>query len=126
MVKLDHAHLFCSDIAAVTRYYESMFGARVVYDRELAGSRVVRIDLGGTALHLYDQSPRGAGRPLVHHLGLRTDGLDELVAHMRAQGAVFRKGIVEDTAFRYAMCEAPDGLLLELYEVKPGGDWMLG
>jgi catechol 2,3-dioxygenase-like lactoylglutathione lyase family enzyme len=125
MVKLDHAHLFCSDIAAATRYYETMFGARVVYDTKLVGSRVVRIDFGGTALHLYDQPPRGADRPLVHHLGLRTDDLDALVGHMRAQGAVFRKGIVEDTAFRYAMCEAPDGLLLELYEVKPEGNWML-
>jgi len=43
----------------------------------------VRLDLGGAALHLYDQPPRGGGRPLVHHLGLRTDDLDELVGHVR-------------------------------------------
>ena len=45
---------------------------------------------------------------------------------MQENGVVFRKGIVEATPFRYAMCEAPDGVLLELYEVKPGGEWMVG
>ncbi|MSP97996.1 MAG: VOC family protein [Betaproteobacteria bacterium] len=126
MVTLDHAHLFCSDIARATSYYETMFGARIVYDAMLAGSRTVRLEIGSAALHLYDQPPSGSGRPLVHHLGLRTDDLIGLVAHMRAHGAVFRKDISEETAFRYVMCEAPDGLLLELYEVKLGGEWMLG
>ena len=38
---------------------------------------------------------------------------------------VFRKEITEDKNFRYVMCEAPDGILLELYEVKAGAEWML-
>lgn len=106
-------------------FYRTMFGARVIYDTELVGRRNVRLDIGGAALHVYDQLPRSADRGLIHHLGIRTDDLDGLMAHMRAHGVVFRKGIAEDQHFRYVMCEAPDGVLLELYEVKAGVEWMV-
>ena len=108
------------------RFYTTMFAARVVYDTQLVGQRNVRLDIGGMALHVYDQPPRSADRGLMHHLGILTDDLDGLVSHMWGQGVVFRKDITEDDAFRYIMCEAPDGILLELYEVKPGCEWMLG
>jgi catechol 2,3-dioxygenase-like lactoylglutathione lyase family enzyme len=127
MVRLDHVHLFSSDPDAAARWYATMLGGRVVYDATVAGVRGVRIEIGdGLALQLYDQKPRGAERLLVHHLGLRTDDVAALVAHMAANGVAFRKPIAEDAAFRYAMCEGPDGILLELYQVKPGGEWMLG
>ncbi|HET7874408.1 MAG TPA: VOC family protein [Methylomirabilota bacterium] len=123
--RLDHVHIFASNLDATMRFYATMFGARVVYDTMLAGARNVRLDLGGGALHVYDQPPRSADRGLIHHLGIRTDDLDALVAHMKAHGVMFRKPISEDPAFRYVMCEAPDGVLLELYQVKPGAEWML-
>lgn len=125
MIRLDHVHIFASDVQATVAFYRTMFGARVVYDAELVGKRNVRLDIGGTAIHIYDQRPRSADRGLVHHLGMRTDNLDRLAAHMKANGVVFRKAITEDNAFRYVMCEAPDGVLLELYEVKPGCEWMI-
>lgn len=125
MTHLDHVHIFASDINQTVAFYHTMFNARVVYDTELVGQRNVRLDLGGLALHLYDQHPRSADRGLMHHLGILTDELDHLVTHMQAHGVTFRKAITEDAAFRYIMCEAPDGILLELYEVKPGCEWML-
>lgn len=125
MNRLDHAHLFSSDIEKTARWYVTMLGAEVIYDTELVGHRNVRLEIGGGALHVYEQPPRGPGRQIVHHLGIRTDALRGLVAHMQAQGHRFHKAITEEPAFRYVMCEAPDGLLLELYEVKPGGEWMI-
>jgi catechol 2,3-dioxygenase-like lactoylglutathione lyase family enzyme len=126
MLYLDHVHLFASDVEKTITFYQTMFGARVIYDALLVGQRNVRIQIGGMAIHIYDQPPRSADRGLVHHLGIRTDDLDGLVAHMQKNGVAFRKSITEDSAFRYTMCEAPDGVLLELYEVKPGGEWMVG
>lgn len=126
MIRLDHAHIFASDIDATIAFWQTMFGARVVFDEALVGQRNVRLDIGGGALHLYDQPPRGLDRGLVHHLGIRTDDLPGLVAHMQAHGAIFRKPISEQPSFRYVMFEAPDGLLLKLYEVKPGGREMFG
>lgn len=126
MNRLDHAHIFSSDIEKTIDFYRTMLGARVVYDSELVGQRNVRLDIGGNAIHVYDQSPRGAGRDLVHHLGILTDDLDALVRHMEEQGVQFPRAIREANSFRYTMCEAPDGLLLELYQVKDGGEWMVG
>jgi len=107
-------------------FYATMFGAEVVYDTLLMGKRNVRLDIGGMAMHVYDQKPRSADRGLVNHLGMRTDDLDSLVKHMQAKGVTFRKTITEAESFRYVMCEAPDGVLLELYQVKEGGEWMVG
>ncbi len=125
ITRLDHVHIFASNMAETIRFYTMMFDAKVVYDSQLVGQRNVSLDLGGLAIHIYDQPPRSRDRGLVHHLGLLTDDLPGLMAHMQARGVTFRKAITEDTAFRYVMCEAPDGVLLELYEVKPGGEWML-
>lgn len=125
-VQLDHAHIFASDIEATVAFYREMFGARVVYDRELVGRRNVRLEMGGLAIHVYDHPPREGRGGVVHHLGLRTDDLDALVARMEARGLVFPRGIREAESFRYIMCEAPDGLLLELYQVRPGHEWMTG
>ena len=125
MNRLDHAHIFSSNIEQTVRWYVAMLGAEVIYDTELVGHRNVRLEIGGGALHVYEQPPRGPGRQIVHHLGIRTDDLRGLVAHMQAQGHRFHKAITEEPAFRYVMCEAPDGLLLEMYEVKPGGEWMI-
>lgn len=125
ITRLDHVHIFASNMAETIDFYTTMFEAKVVYDTQLVGQRNVRLDLGGLAIHIYDQPPRSRDRGLVHHLGLLTDDLSGLVARMHDRGVTFRKVITEDTAFRYIMCEAPDGILLELYEVKPGGTWML-
>jgi len=125
VIRLDHTHIFASHIETTVNFYRTMFGARVVYDTGLVGRRNVRLDIGGTALHAYDQLPRSADRGLIHHLGIRTDDLDGLIAHMRANSVVFRKEITEDQHFRYVMCEAPDGVLLELYEVQAGAEWMV-
>jgi catechol 2,3-dioxygenase-like lactoylglutathione lyase family enzyme len=125
VIRLDHTHIFASHLEATVHFYRTMFGARVVYDTRLVGRRNVRLDIGGTALHLYDQAPRSADRGLIHHLGIRTDDLDGHIVHMRANGVVFRKEITEDQHFRYITCEAQDGVLLELYEVKAGAEWMV-
>ncbi len=126
MICLDHVHIFASNMENTLSFYQTMFGARIVYDTLLVGQRNVRIDIGGHAMHIYDQRPRSADRGLVNHIGIRTDDLDALVSHMQAHGVTFRKGITDDPAFRYIMCEAPDGMLVELYQVKPGGGWMVG
>ena len=126
MICLDHVHIFSSDVEKTIHFYTSMFDAQVVYDTPLMGKRNIRLDIGGMAMHVYDQKPRSADRGLVNHLGIRTDDLDSLVKRMQAKGVTFRKAITEAESFRYVMCEAPDGVLLELYQVKEGGEWMVG
>lgn len=121
-VSLDHAHIFASDVAATIGFFESMLGARVVWDEEAAGVRNVRLRVGRGFVQLYDQPPKG-GQGVVHHLGIETDDLDQLVASMKAAGFAIRNPIRELPKFRYVMIAGPDNLLLELFECREPQRW---
>jgi len=116
MNDLHHAHIFASDLSASVAWYRTMLGGEVAYDGDFGGARNVFMRIGSGRLHLYDQLPRGSASA-VHHLGFRSGDLAGLVTHMRAQGIEFRGDIHEYGFWRYIMCAAPDGVLLELFEV---------
>ncbi len=110
-----HAHLFCQDIDATIAWWRDMLGAEVAVDEDLAGSRNVFLKVGVGRLHLYDQPSADEGRSAIHHLGVRSDDLPALVAHMTAKGAEFRSSIREHGSWRYIMVAAPDNVLVELF-----------
>jgi len=114
---LHHIHLFCSDLSATVRWWSEMLDATVEFDGDFGGARNVFLRVGAGRLHLYDQPPRDRQRSAVHHVGIRTDDLPGLVERMISRGAAFRTGIREFGAWRYIMAEAPDGVLLELFQV---------
>lgn len=115
---LHHVHLFAADLGRTLAFYRDLLGAEVVLDLELAGARNVFLRLGQGRIHLYDQPPRDDGHGAVHHLGIQTDDLEGLVARLRAGGVSFRKPIADFGLWRYVMAPGPDGVLLELFEVK--------
>ena len=114
--RLHHAHVFSSDIGATIRYWTDHLGATVTADETLLGARNVMIAVGDGRLNVYDQPPRSADRGPVHHLGIQTNDLERLVRRMAGAGVHFRKPITVGEGFRYVMTEAPDGILLELFE----------
>jgi catechol 2,3-dioxygenase-like lactoylglutathione lyase family enzyme len=116
-----HAHLFASDLDASLEFYRRWFGAEVAWDGTFAGVRNVFVRLGAGRLHFYDQAPRAHGRNAVHHLGIRVRGLESLIARMRDGGVALRSGIHRHLEGNYLMLEAPDGVLLELFEPDPAG-----
>jgi catechol 2,3-dioxygenase-like lactoylglutathione lyase family enzyme len=113
---LHHVHIFASDIAATVQWWRQMLGAEIVYDGDFGGARNVFMRVGGGGLNIYDQPPRGEVAGAIHHIGIQCEDLPALVDHMRAQGVAFRSGIREFGNWRYIMCAAPDGILLELFE----------
>ncbi len=42
---LHHVHLFASDLEKSIQFYCDMFGAKVIFDREMAGARNVLISI---------------------------------------------------------------------------------
>jgi catechol 2,3-dioxygenase-like lactoylglutathione lyase family enzyme len=124
-ISLDHAHLFCSDINRTLHFLQTMFDAELVWDEEAAGVRNVRLALGRSFIHLYEQPPRTAGAGTVHHLGIETDDLDALVQRMTAQGFTFRNPIRDTPRFRYVMVAAPDNLLIELFQCLEPARWKI-
>lgn len=116
---LHHPHLFASDIDATIAFYRTWFGAEVMHDGPYAGSRNVFMKIGIGAMHLYDQPPRGQGRGAIHHLGMQVSDLDALYARMKAGGVHLPNPIKRSDGGGYFMVEAPDGVLLEVFEPGP-------
>ena len=119
MRSLHHAHLMASDLEATLAFYAGHFGGEIVADLEFAGARNVFMRVGTGALHFYDQPPNQRGP--INHLGMCVDDLDACVAELAAAGHEPRP-IVDTGMGRYAMVEAPDGVLLEVFEPPPGLD----
>jgi catechol 2,3-dioxygenase-like lactoylglutathione lyase family enzyme len=113
---LHHVHLFASDLDESTRFYREMFGAEILFDESIAGVRNVLIRIGTGHITFYDQPSRGTGKSAVHHLGIYTDDISAVVAHMEAQGFNFRSPIRNLGYLKYIMLEGPDRVLIEVFE----------
>ncbi len=115
--RLHHAHLMASNVEETIRFWRDCFGAHVVADESMAGSRNVFLDIGGGRLNLYDQAPNHRGP--VNHLGVHVADLDVTVERLRTAG--WEPGPVKrDGPLTYAMVEGPDGLLLEVFHFAEG------
>lgn len=120
MIELHHVHLFASDLDAAVAWWREILGAEVAFDGAFGGARNVFLRVGTGRLHLYDQPPRAGAGGAIHHVGIRVQDLPGLVARMKERGIAFRSEIREFGWWRYIMCAAPDGVLLELFEVDLG------
>ncbi len=114
---LHHAHLFATNVDESIKFYKEMFGAKLLFDLEMAGARNIMIQIGTSKINFYDQPPKDLGRGTIHHLGIETDNLEALVEHMKSKGFQFRKDIRSFGPMKYVMAGAPDNVLLELFEV---------
>ena len=115
---LHHVHLFASDLDESIRFYCEMFGAEIIFDELVAGVRNVLIRIGTGHINFYDQPPRGIGKSAVHHLGIHTDDISALVAHMEAKGFDFGSPIRDFGDLKYIMLEGPDRILIEVFEKR--------
>jgi catechol 2,3-dioxygenase-like lactoylglutathione lyase family enzyme len=114
---LHHVHASASDVDASVSFYTEVSGGEMILDEVLAGARNVFIRIGDGRLHLYDQPPRHAGTGSIHHLGIRTDDMAGMVEKLQRHGVPLRKPVTELGGWRYVMVPAPDGVLIELFEV---------
>ncbi len=114
---IHHVHIFASDIEKSIKFYERFFGGKVVLDAEFAGARNVFMRIGNGRIHFYDQPPKNTGRGSIHHFGIQTDSIEEVVAKLKAGGIEFKKGITDLGVWKYIMIPAPDDILIELFQV---------
>jgi len=118
-VRLQHTHIFASDIDATLKFWQEMFGAQILFDSEMAGARNVMIAIGSGALNIYSQPPREGKGGAYHHLGIQTDDLDSLVEHMKSKGFHFQQPVKDYGFWKYVMALAPDNILLEIFQAIP-------
>lgn len=114
---LHHAHIFANDLQVTLGWWTRHLGARVLHDGVFAGSRNVLIGVGTGRINVYDQPPGDRGRGPVHHLGVRVRNLRDEWDRLRQEGVTSPNGLREHAGWRYVMIAAPDGVLVELFEI---------
>jgi catechol 2,3-dioxygenase-like lactoylglutathione lyase family enzyme len=114
---IHHVHIFASDLNKTIKFYEDAFDGKVVLDMELAGARNVFMRVGNGRIHFYDQPPKFSGRGSIHHFGIQTDDIEDVINKLKSMGVVFKKNITDAGFWKYIMVPAPDDILIELFEV---------
>ncbi len=112
-----HVHIFASDIDKSIKFYQEFFGGKVILDSELVGARNVFMKIGRGRLHFYDQPPKNPRRGSIHHFGIQTDNIEEVVDKLRSGGVSLKKNITDLGFWKYVMVPAPDDILIELLQV---------
>ena len=53
----------------------------------------------------------------IHHFGIQTDNIEEVVSKLISGGVVLKKGISDLGFWKYVMVPAPDEILIELFQI---------
>lgn len=123
----DHVHLRSPDPEETARYYERMFGARIIRSTQSDGRERLDLDLGGVAVFIAKVDPDKVGPPPeppfqgLEHLGLRVSGIDAAVAELKAKGAeVTREPTTIRPGVRIAFIRGPQNVHIELLDRNAG------
>ena len=114
---IHHVHLFASNLSETIAFYQNNFDGEVILDAELAGARNVFMRIGNGRIHFYDQAPKHAVRGNIHHFGIQTFNIMEVIRRLQSNGVVLQKEIADLGFWKYVMVPAPDDVLIELFEV---------
>lgn len=120
----DHVHLISPDPAATAKFYQEMFAAEKINERELPGGGLsIELHLNGSRILIMQAKPDSAppSQPGIglEHFGLKTDDIVGAVADLKAKGVRIRDEVREirpgvKIAFVWA---APENVLIELVEM---------
>jgi catechol 2,3-dioxygenase-like lactoylglutathione lyase family enzyme len=111
-VGLDHVALEVPDPGASVREW-----MRLGFERDEIAGTVQRVRLGDSYVELHDGAPAPPDRPLLNHLGLLVDSIDD------ARSAIFHLGLavneeVDAENSRALFVTGPDGVEVEYIEHK--------
>lgn len=126
MIKgLHHIHLFCSDVEKSARFFKDSFNAEELYRGELSGRPFIRIGLSGLVINLTGMGPNagqldpGNGKYGLDHFSLQVDNIEEAAKQMRDKGITVLSGPdLLNTGSKVLFIEGPDGIQIELLELK--------
>ncbi len=83
-----------------------------------SASGVPRVRLGSQHVELHAGTPDPTSRPLLNHLGLLVESLDELRAWVDSMGIAVNREVDAENS-RALFLDGPDGIELEYIEHKP-------
>ncbi len=120
----DHIHLRSPDAEKTALWYERMFGAELIRSVQSDGRSRIDLNLGGVSVFIAQVPAEQAIAPPpeppylgLEHIGLRVEGIDAVVAELKAKGAEFtvepktiRPGV------RIAFLRGPQNVHIELLD----------
>jgi catechol 2,3-dioxygenase-like lactoylglutathione lyase family enzyme len=118
----DHIHIRSREPMETARYFNKMFGAKILESVQTDGQSRVDIDINGLIVFLAQAEPTtpdGPSDPYVglDHFGLRVDNLDTAAADLRSKGAEFSMEPKDlRPGLRIAFVRAPGDVRIELLE----------
>jgi len=123
----DHIHLRSPNPEATAAFYQRMFGAEVIRTLQQGKPRI-DLKIGGANVFIAEVAPDGKVNPPpqtpyqgLDHFGLAVQGIDTVVAELKAKGAHFT---MEPTTIRpgvrIAFLRGPEGVSIELLDRSAG------
>ena len=118
----DHIHLWSREPIETARYFNKMFGAKILESVQTDGQSRVDIDINGLIVFLAQaeaSTPDGPVDPYVglDHFGLRVDNLETAAADLKSKGAEFSMEPKDlRPGLRIAFVRAPGDVRIELLE----------
>lgn len=128
-VRLDHATINTTDLAASLRFYERFLGLRQGWrpDFGFGGAWLYPEDSDDPILHLIECEPldheqrHGVGIGMFDHIAFRGHGLREYLDLVRASGEWFEAAPVAGTPFTQVHHFDPNGVRVEVAFEEPLG-----
>lgn len=119
----DHIHLRTPDPEATAQWFERMLGAEVVRSTQQGAPRI-DLKLGGANIFLAPVTAGDGVNPApvtpyqgLDHFGLAVQGLDALVADLKAKGVQFSEDVRQvRPGLRVCFIRGPYGISIELLE----------
>ena len=124
---IHHAAIICSDYDRSRDFYTRILGLRIIAENHRAARQSWKLDLAlpdGGQIELFSfpappprpSTPEAQG---LRHLAFVVEDIDAACARLVAQGVTVEPIRVDEyTGRRFTFFPDPDGLPLELYEVK--------
>ena len=127
---INHVHIRAVDPRASAAWYEKIFNAKVVSEREvMPGTITIGMQVGGpTRLNISSQpagsSPEKSVAELnrlgLEHFGFRVEDLEAEMTRLEAEGIrVVLPLTVTPQGIKLAYIEGPDDVLIELVQAAP-------
>ncbi len=117
MTKLDHIGVYVANLEKSIKFYEEIFGFKVV-DRFMSGeAKIATLDIGGGLLELV-QRPGSPGTPPVgnwSHLALYEPDFDKRVTLLDSK-KIEKRLITQANGNRLCFFNDPDGHTIEIME----------
>ena len=115
--KLNHVHLKTTDPEKTAKFYVENLGATMVAQ---TGNGGYRLNLHGVSLNVTNFAENQTRQQVygMEHFALDNDDLDGAVTKLKADGARVLEEMVSGNGRRICFLEGPDGVQLEIIEVK--------